>query len=386
MDNHLIYLDHAVTSFPKPREVIEKMFEDFTRLGVSPGRGGYDLAMESAELVFQARKKIAEFFGASDPERVIFTANATDALNLAIQGLVGKGDHVISTRLEHNSVLRPLFHLQKQLGVELDLVGFDEQGRVRVEEIEKAIKANTKLVICTHASNVLGTVQPVAAIAEMCAGYGIPLLIDTAQSAGHIPVEMDKWKIAALAFTGHKALLGPTGTGGLILSPTLEVRPTRYGGTGFESSSLYQPESFPFRLESGTLNTLGIFGLKAGIEYLQEEGMESAHQREMALIRRLYEGLSTLPGVKIHSPEPTAADVPVLTCTVEGLASEDVGTILDGDFSIAVRTGLHCAPLVHADLGTDKRGAVRFSLGRSNSSDDIEQALQAMEIITSRKI
>ncbi|MGI6097569.1 MAG: aminotransferase class V-fold PLP-dependent enzyme, partial [Dethiobacteria bacterium] len=364
---------------------LEKMIDNYSRLGVSPGRGSYDLAMESAELVSQTREKVANFFGASDPERVIFASNATDALNLAIQGLVNKGDHVISTRLEHNSVLRPLSHLQKEIGIEVDLVGFDQWGKASVGSIEKAIKPNTKLIVCTQASNVLGTVQPVAKIAEVAAAYGIPLLIDTAQSAGHVPVEMSKWGVDAVAFTGHKALLGPSGIGGLVLSPELDVKTTRFGGTGFESRSLFHTQSYPYRLEAGTLNVLGIFGLAAGIDYLQKEGVEQAHQKEMALIKRLYEGLSTLPGVKIYSPKPTECDVPVLTCIVEGMAPEDVGSILDGDFAIAVRTGLHCAPLVHADLGTDEQGAIRFSLGRFNTDADIDQALQAMEIISSSR-
>lgn len=385
MERKLIYLDNAATSFPKPQEVLDQMLENYSRLGVSPGRGNYDLGTEAAELVFETRKKVAQFFGAADPQRVIFAANATDALNLAIQGLVNKGDHVVATRLEHNSVLRPLFHLQELRGIEFDLVGFNQEGIIEPERIERAIKPNTRLVIISHASNVLGTIQPVPEIAQVAGKHCIPLLIDTAQSAGHVPVEMSKWKVDAVAFTGHKALLGPTGIGGLILSPGLDIKSTRFGGTGIESRSLIHTQTFPHRLEAGTLNLLGIFGLAAALDYLRKEGMENAHQREMALIKRLYEGLSALPGVKVYSPKPAEHAVPVLTCTVKGLTSEDAGTILDGDFGIAVRTGLHCAPLVHADLGTDAEGAIRFSPGRFNNSEDIETALQAMEVIASRR-
>ncbi len=385
MGDQLIYLDNAATSFPKPRPVLDRMVDTYARLGVSPGRGGYDLAMEAAALVMQIRRKTARFFSASDPDRVIFAANATDALNLAIFGLVGPGDHVVSTRLEHNSVLRPLFHLRQQYGVHYDLVGFDRQGRVDPDAVARAIKPETKLVICTHASNVLGTVQPVADIARVCAGRGVPLLLDTAQSAGHVPVEMDKWNVGAVAFTGHKALLGPSGIGGLVLSPGLQIKSTRFGGTGVDSRSPVHTQEFPHRLEAGTLNVLGVYGLSAGLDYLAEEGLERGHQREMALLRRLYDGLNSMPGITLHSPKPADHDVPVLTCTVRGLSSEDVGAILDGDYGIAVRTGLHCAPLVHADLGTDAAGAVRFSPGRFNTDADIDRALEAMQTITSRR-
>jgi len=377
----LIYLDNAATSFPKPQRVIDWMVDTYTRLGVSPGRGSYDLAMEAADLVFKTRQKLALFFGASDPDRVVFTANATDALNLAIQGLVGPGDHVVATRLEHNSVLRPLFHLAKQSGIEYDLVGFDEYGHIAPDEVAKAIKFNTRLVICSHASNVLGTVQPVSEIARVCAEREIPLLLDTAQSAGHVPVDMSKWNVSAVAFTGHKALLGPSGIGGLVLSHQLEIKSTRFGGTGVDSRSLMHTQTFPYRLEAGTINLLGVLGLSAGLDYLENESMVRCHQKEMALLKRLYEGLTSIPRVVVHSPEPADHDVPVLTCTIKGLTSEDVSAILDGDYGIAVRTGLHCAPLVHADLGTDTNGAIRFSLGRFNTKEDIDQALEAMETI-----
>lgn len=381
MDNKLIYLDNAATSFPKPQKVIDWMVETYTRLGVSPGRGSYDLAMEAAELVWQTRQKLARFFGAPDPDRVIFTANATDALNLAIQGLVAPGDHVVATRLEHNSVLRPLFHLAQQSGIKYDLVGFNEYGHIEPGEVAKTIRPNTRLVICSHASNVLGTVQPVSDIARVCAERGVPLLIDTAQSAGHVPVDMGKWNVSAVAFTGHKALLGPSGIGGLVLSPQLEIKSTRFGGTGVDSRNLMHTQTFPDRLEAGTLNLLGVFGLSAGLDYLVNESLERGHQKEMAMIKRLYAGLSSISRVVIHSPMPAEHDVPVLTCTVRGLAAEDVGAILDGDYGIAVRTGLHCAPLVHADLGTDTNGAVRFSPGRFNTNEDIDRALEAMEAI-----
>lgn len=374
----MIYLDNAATSFPKPREVLQQMIDTYARLGVSPGRGSYDLATEAAELVYQTRKKLARFFGASDPERVIFAANATDALNLAILGLVNPGDHVVATRLEHNSVLRPLHHLKERGWIEYDLVGFNQEGRVNPEDIEKAIKANTSLVIVNHASNVLGTVQPIAEIAALCRSRRVPLLVDAAQSAGYIPIQMEAWGVGAVAFTGHKALYGPSGIGGLVLSPELNVKTTRFGGTGVDSSSLIHTQDFPYRLEAGTLNLLGVMGLAAGLDYLEKHQGPGKRRRELALVRRLHEGLSSLKGVVLHSPPPTELSVPVLTCTVQGLSSQDVGDILDGDYGIAVRTGLHCAPLVHVDLGTFAEGAVRFSPGRFNTDEDIDRAVAAL--------
>ena len=381
----LIYLDNAATSFPKPPEVLDKMLATYSRLGASPGRGGYDLAVEAGDLVMQTRQKIARFFHAPDPERVIFAANATDALNLAIQGMVGPGDHVVATQLEHNAVLRQLFHLKESCRVEYDLVSFDGRGQVDPDEIARAIKPATKLVIVCHASNVLGTVQPVREIARVCAEHGIPLLLDAAQSAGHVPVDMTAWHVQALAFTGHKALLGPHGSGGLVLAPGADIASTRFGGTGIDSHSLRHTQAFPHRLEAGTLNTLGVFGLAAALDYLgDEEKREREQHKGMALIERLYEGLRSIPGITIVSPPPSGQGVPLLTCTVSGMASEDVAAILDGDYNIAVRAGLHCAPLAHAALGTAASGAVRFSLGRFNTEEEIDRTIKAMAAIAAR--
>ena len=378
MDERIIYLDNAATSFPKPRGMLDRMLETYIRLGVSPGRGGYDLAVEADEQVWKARQKLARFFSAPDPGRVIFTSNATEALNMAILGLIRPGDHVVSTRLEHNSVLRPLYHLKELGWLDYDLIPFDGNGLIDPQEIAKALEPNTRLVIVCHASNVLGSVQPVVEIAALCRSWGVPLLLDVAQSAGHLPIDMSGWGISAIAFTGHKALLGPSGSGGLILSPQLDIRATRFGGTGIESKSLIHTQDFPHRLEAGTLNLMGIFGLSAGLDYLEEKDYSCFWQKEMALIRRLYRGLSSIEGVVIHSPPPGKETVPVLTCTIGGLEAGDVGDILDGDYGIAVRTGLHCAPFVHADLGTGDAGAVRFSPGPFNTNEDIDQAIAAM--------
>ncbi len=381
----LVYMDNAATSYPKPREVLDQMVATYARLGVSPGRGTYDLAMEAAAFVTRTREQVAAFFGSRDPDRVVFAASATDALNLAIQGLVSEGDHVVSTRLEHNSVLRPLFHLKERGGMDYDLVPFDGQGLVDPGDIGRAIRPNTRLVVLCHGSQVLGTVQPVREVAAVCAARGVPLLLDAAQTAGQVPIDMQAWGVSAVAFSGHKALLGPSGIGGLVLASDLEVESTRFGGTGLESHSLRHTQSYPQRLEAGTSNLLGVIGLSLGLDYLLRLGLKESHERVMALIRRLREGLEAIPGVNVLGPALRAGDLPVLTCTVAGMDPEDVGAILDGDYGIAVRTGLHCAPFVHADLGADPTGSVRFGLGHSNTDEDIDRALEAMAQIAGRK-
>ena len=381
----MIYLDNAATSFPKPREMLETMVETFSRMGVSPGRGSYDLASEAEGLVDAARKKLARFFGAPDPDRVIFACNATDALNLAIQGLVEPGDHIVATRLEHNSVLRPLYHLHQQGIIDYDLVPFDARGFIDPESLAEAIRENTRLVIVCHASNVLGTVQPIAELGRVCDRFHVPLLIDAAQSAGVIPIDMESWGFAAVAFTGHKSLLGPTGIGGLVLNGELEIRTTRFGGTGIDSKSLNHTQDFPYRLEAGTLNLLGIIGLSAGIDFVEEKGMESIHRREMELLTRLREGLSEFKGIDLFCMEDLSDHVGLMTVHVKEMHPEDVGAILDADFGIAVRSGLHCAPLVHETMGTYPQGAVRFSLGPFNTVEDIDQAIDAMARIVRSK-
>ncbi|HOT24096.1 MAG TPA: aminotransferase class V-fold PLP-dependent enzyme [Thermoleophilia bacterium] len=381
MTDGLVYLDNAATSFPKPREVLDRMAEVYAEMGASPGRGGYDLSVEAGSLVDGVRRQLADFFDAPDPDRVVFAANATDALNLAIQGMVSAGDHVVSTRLEHNSVLRPLHHLRMRGTIELDLVPCDRHGVVDPGDVVSAMRRETRLVVVTHASQVLGTVQPVAEIAALCAERGVPLVVDAAQTAGQVPVRLEEWNVAAVAFTGHKAMLGPTGSGGLVVAPGAVIAPTRFGGTGVDSASLTHTASYPHRLEAGTLNLLGIIGLAKGLEYLRGEGVEDVHRREMGLIRRLRDGLTALSGVTVYSPAPRDDDVPILTCGVEGMAPSDVGAILDADHGIAVRTGLHCAPLVHRDLGLAEQGSVRFSPGIFSTEADIDHALAAMAAI-----
>ncbi|RJR32788.1 MAG: aminotransferase class V-fold PLP-dependent enzyme [Desulfobacteraceae bacterium] len=385
MTKKYVYLDNAATTFPKPPSVLSAMAETYGRIGVSPGRGSYDLASEAEIFVEEARRKLALFFGAPDPNGVIFASNATDALNLAIQGILETGDHVISTRLEHNSVLRPLHHLREQGMIEYDLVRCDGKGFIDPDEVSAAVRSNTKLVILNHASNVLGTIQPIREIGRVCAEKEITLLVDAAQSAGVVPIDMEESQIAAIAFTGHKGLLGPTGIGGLIIRPELKIRTTRFGGTGVDSKSPIHTQTLPHRLEAGTLNLLGIIGLSAALEFLDREGIDAIHMREMGLLARLRDGLSTLDRIEIYNAEDLSDHVALLTTNVMGMDPSDVGAILDGDFGIAVRVGLHCAPLVHETIGTFPNGGVRFSMGPFNTDEEIDSAIQAMaEIAQSR--
>jgi cysteine desulfurase family protein len=382
MTGHLIYLDNAATTFPKPPGVLSAMVETYGRMGVSPGRGSYDLASEAETLVRETRAKLARFFGAPDPNGVIFASNATDGLNLAIQGLLKTGDHVVSTRLEHNSVLRPLHHLRERCMIEYDLVPFDGRGFIDPDEVAEAIRPHTRLVIINHASNVLGTIQPIREIGRICTERDVPLLVDAAQSAGVVEIDMDNWQIAAIAFTGHKGMLGPTGIGGLVVRPELEIQTTRFGGTGVDSKSPVHTQSLPHRLEAGTLNLMGVIGLSAGLDFLAEQGIEALRNREMELLGRLREGLSTVDRIQLYGAGDLIDHLGLITANVEGIDPSDVGAILDADFGIAVRVGLHCAPLVHEKLGTFPNGGVRFSLGPFNTMEEIERTIGAMARIS----
>jgi cysteine desulfurase / selenocysteine lyase len=381
VSDRLVYLDNAATTFPKPVEVLSGMVEAYARVGVSPGRASHDLATQADDLVAGARARVARFFGAPDPDRVVFGANATDALNTAIQGLVRPGDHVVATRLDHNSVLRPLHHLAERGTITYDLAPFDGRGFVDPDAIAALIRPTTRAVVMCHASNVLGTIQPIAEIGRVCAERGVPLIVDAAQGAGQVPIDMTSLGIAAIAFTAHKSLYGPSGIGGLVLQPGFDVETTRFGGTGTDSASLVHTQAYPLRLEAGTLNLMGIIGLTLGLDFVEARDIEEIHRREMTLARRLRDGLADDPGITLYCADDLDEHLAVLTANVPGVDPQDVGAILDADFGIAVRVGLHCAPMVHRDLGTIDRGAVRFSLGAFNTSDDVDRAIEAMTAI-----
>lgn len=380
------YLDNAATAFPKPDSVHEAMSSFYRRLGVNPGRSGYDLAVEAGLVVDNTRRALDAFFNnpARDHNRLVFASNASDALNLLIQGVVQRGDHVISTRLEHNSVLRPLYVLEQDGVIETDLVPFDGAGFVDPDEIARRIRPNTRLVIVNHGSNVIGTIQPVAEIGRVCRERGVLFAIDSAQTAGMIPIDMEAMHIDAVAFTGHKSLMGPTGIGGLAVGPDLPIRSTRWGGTGVKSAVRTHLDEFPYRCEVGTLNTMGIAGLLAGQEWLGQRGLAAIRAHEMELTALLVEGLREADGVTCYCAGADERHLPVVTCNVAGLEAGEVGTILDVDYDIAVRTGLHCAPLVHEGIGTDPLGAVRFSIGPFNTRDDVAISVRAMREIGER--
>ena len=375
----LIYLDSGATTFPKPEEVYVAMDKFFRCCGVNPGRSGYDLCMVAGSKIEETRKLLTSFFNGTDPNRLIFGYNATDALNLAIFGLLREGDHAVTSKVEHNSVLRPLYHLCKFGGVEVDHVPFDSRGFVDPDEFARSFKKNTKLVAINHASNVIGTVQPIGEIGKLCRERGITLLVDTAQSAGKIPVDMQKMNIDVLAFTGHKSLMGPMGIGGLYVREGVEIRHTRAGGTGVRSAVRTHLDEYPYRLEYGTPNLPGIAGLNAGVKWVLQEGMSKIHDREMQLVRMLRDGLREIDGVILYCQDDLDNHIGILSFNVEGLEAMNTGTMLDVDYSITCRTGLHCAPLVHEQLGTDKiHGSVRFGIGPFNTTEDIQAAIKAV--------
>lgn len=378
MEN-LIYLDNGATSYPKPDEVYTFMDSFYRNSGVNPGRSGYDLCLETGALVDTTRKMLAGFFNGSDPNRLCFSYNATDALNLIIFGLLEKGDHAITTTLEHNSVLRPLYHQSKLNGVAVDYVPFDTNGFVDPDDIRKKIKANTRLVIVNHVSNVIGTLQPVEAIGRICRERGVPLAIDASQSAGKVPIDIEKLHIDVVAFTGHKSLLGPTGIGGLYVREGIDIRHTRAGGTGVRSADRMHLNEYPYRLEYGTGNVVGIAGLHAALKWITERGMDQIHQHEMELTRMLRDGLRELEGVSLHCQEDLTNHISVLSFNIDGMEALNTGTLLDGDHNIACRTGLHCSPLVHEQLGTAQiGGSVRVGIGPFNTEDHIRTAIEAV--------
>ena len=379
----LIFLDNGATSFPKPEEVYTFMDQFYRNFGVNPGRSGYDLCMETGELVEETRKMLTDFFNGKDPNRLCFSYNSTDALNLIIYGMLEEGDHAITTTLEHNSVLRPLYHLYKFNGVDVDYISFDEKGFVNPDDFPKKFKKNTKLVIINHASNVVGTIQPVKEIGKYCRERGIPFAIDASQSAGKIAVDIEELNVDVVAFTGHKSLLGPTGIGGLYVREGIEIRHTRAGGTGVRSAVRTHLEEYPYRLEYGTLNVMGVAGLHAGLKWIEEKGFENIHEHEMKLTAMLRDGLKDVEGVSVYCQDDLTDHISIFLFNADGFEALDTATILDVDYNIAARSGLHCAPFVHEQLGTDKiKGAVRFGIGPFNTEEQIRIAINAVKEIS----
>jgi cysteine desulfurase family protein len=378
-----VYLDNAATSFPKPEEVYRAVEHALREIGVAPGRGGYRQSLEASRLVFEAREATASLFGVRDSSRVVFTHSATEALNLAVGGLLRPGDHVVTTTMEHNALARPLA-LAASRGVEVTWVAADRCGRVSAEQISAALRPATRLVALAHCSNVTGTLQPVAQIGSLLRGSGTRLLVDAAQSAGAFPLDVEALGIDLLAVPGHKGLFGPQGTGVLYVGEGVDLAPLIVGGTGGFSHGLEQPESLPERFESGTHNTPGIAGLKAGVEFVLGTGVEAIRQREERLVGLLLDGLTSLPAVTIHGPVKGEERGAVVSFSVADRDPAEIGFRLDQEYGICVRTGLHCSPLAHQTIGTHPAGTVRVSPGPFTTDAEIEAFVRALDAITVR--
>lgn len=379
----MIYLDHAATSFPKPPAVLEKVMSVMTEYGANPGRSGHKLAMRTNREIFDTREKIATLFHIENPLDIAFTFNCTMALNMAIHGMVGAGDHVVTTSMEHNSVLRPLNALRAK-GAEITIVKAGPDGIVSPKEIEAEIRPNTKLLVSTHISNLTGSIQPIAEFGRIAKERNITFLVDAAQSAGVYDIDVRAMGIDLLAFPGHKSLLGPQGTGGLYVNEELDLTTIMEGGTGSFSNSVDQPILMPDKLESGTLNAPGLIALGAGIDFILSEGMAKIRAHEEDLAFRFMAGLSEISGVAVYGPKVRGKHAPVVMMNLRDMDSSELALRLNDDFDIAVRPGLHCAPLAHETMGTFRQGAVRFSFGYTNTEDDVNRALEAIRTIAGK--
>jgi len=376
----MLYVDNAATSWPKPPGVVEAMVHFMEKVGANPGRSAHHLSVEAGRIVYNAREAVAELLNAPDPMRVVFGYNATEALNLALRGLLRPGNHVVTSSMEHNSVMRPLRALERQ-GVGVTVVRCSPQGFLDPPDVETAIKPNSKMIVLNHASNVVGTILPIAEVGEISRRYNLLLLVDAAQTAGAYPIDVEADKIDLLAFTGHKSLLGPMGIGGLYIGERVKLRefePLKRGGTGSRSELEEQPDFLPDMCESGTPNVVGIAGLLAGVRFVLERGVDEIRRHEVELTQRLIEGLSAIPGVTVHGGHDAQRQTATISFNIKGLSPSEVGLRLDEEYSIMCRVGLHCAPAAHKTIGTFPAGTVRFGLGVFNTLEEVETALEAI--------
>ncbi len=381
-----MYLDNAATSFPKPPEVVAAINRFLTEFGGNPGRSAHRLAIEAAREMLEARESIARLFNLSDPLRVVFCSNATEAINLALHGLLRPADHVITSTMEHNAVMRPLRVLGRR-GVSVTAIRCSPEGLLDPDDVKRAIKPSTKLIVLNHASNVSGTILPIEQIGKLARERGLLFLVDAAQTAGVLPVDMKEACIDLLAFTGHKSLYGPPGTGGLVLGERVdpaELTPLKQGGTGSRSESEEQPLFLPDRFESGTLNACGIAGLRAGVQAVLSRGVEQIRRQELKLTELLLQKLSSIPGLTIYGPSSLGQRTAVCAFTLRGVPVERLAERLDKQYGILCRAGLHCAPQAHRTLGTFPHGTVRFSLGMFTTEEQIERAARAVSACASR--
>jgi cysteine desulfurase / selenocysteine lyase len=379
----MIYLDNAATSYPKPKEVGQAMMYFLEKVGANPGRSSHRLSIEAGRILYQARESLAELFKVDDPLRIIFTLNVTEALNLALKGLLWPGDQVITSSMEHNSVMRPLRELEKR-GVEVKVIPCSSQGVLDPVDLERAIKKNTKLIVLNHGSNVIGSLLPITVVGEMAKRHHILFLVDTAQTAGCYPLDIKKDNIDLLAFTGHKALYGPPGTGGLVIGErvnTKKLTPLKVGGTGSHSEFEEQPGFLPDIYESGTPNIVGLNGLKEGVRFVLAEGVDKIHQHEKNLIIRLIEGLKEIPEVTLYGGDYRKEQVAVVSFNLKDKWPSEVGMRLDEEYDIMCRVGLHCSPATHKTIGTFPRGTVRFSMSWFNTLEEVDQVIMAIRDI-----
>ena len=376
----MIYFDNAATSWPKAPRVAAAMAEQLEHAGGNPGRAGHRLSLAAARVVADARDAVAQLFNVADPSRIVFTHNATHALNVALHGVLRSGDHVVTTSIEHNSVMRPLRHLERS-GVELTVVACRRDGTLDVDAVARAFRSNTRLLIATHASNVSGTLLPVTGLATLARSHGVLSLVDASQTAGAIPIDVMATGIDLLAFTGHKALLGPTGTGGLCIRDGLELRPLLRGGTGSDSAHEVQPQFLPDAHESGTVNVTGLAGLNASIRFLLEVGIDAVRAHEQTLVGRFLSAAQGVPGLRVHGPLDPAMKCGTVSFTMNGASSSEVALLLDESFGVMARAGLHCAPAAHKTLGTFPTGTVRFSFSWFNTEAEVDTAARALHDI-----
>ena len=373
----MIYMDNAATTMQKPQQVIDAEAAAMCSM-VNAGRGAHAASLGAARTIYDAREKLACFFHAENPKQIAFTMNSTESLNIALKGVLNPGDHVITTMLEHNSVLRPLYELQEK-GTELTILKSNPQGTLDYEDFEKAIKENTKAIVCTHGSNLTGNLVDVKRVGEIAKKHGFLFIVDASQTAGVFPIDVQEMGIDILCFTGHKGLLGPQGTGGIYVREGLTVRPLLCGGSGVQTYNKKHPSEMPTALEAGTLNGHGIAGLDAAVEYLMETGIDTIREREQDLMWRFYEGVKDIPGVKVYGDFSTRERCAIVTLNIGDYDSSEVSDELLMTYGISTRAGGHCAPLMHEALGTVEQGAVRFSFSHYNTDEELNTAIQAVK-------
>lgn len=372
----MIYLDSAATSYHKPDGVARAVAEAISHMG-NPGRGAHKASLDASRVVYGTREKMAELFGAEEASQIVFTANSTESLNIAIQGLVDPGDHVITTVMEHNSVLRPLY-LCQQRGVSLTILPFSAAGMVTPEAIEAVIRSNTRMIVCTHGSNLTGDLNDLEAIGRVCKKHHLLFVVDASQTAGVFPIQMDSMNIDVLCFTGHKSLMGLQGTGGMCVRKGVRIRPLLVGGSGIDSYSKIHPQVMPTALEAGTLNAHGIAGLSAALDFIKKVTPDVIRQREEELTRRFVSQIKSIPGVKLYGNYEQFPRAPILSLNILDYDSGEIADVLAQDYGIMTRAGAHCAPLMHEALGTKSQGAVRFSFSYFNTEEEIDQAAKAI--------